>query len=196
MKQNQIVFNSFPRSGNIYSSTMAYAFFSSMITAVHMPEIFSVKNIDNVTVFRKPEDVISSLIYKNNRDKSVTDSIIKLQAKGHADLYKVFIKNAIESVDLIYIGKFEDLINDPVTHFKNVAKKFNKPIFPDYEKRIVDVKSQLVGKLWEDEYDGHVPRQKSDERIKIEEIVKSMPFLQELNKEYEEFIAKYRTVKL
>jgi len=196
MKQNQIVFNSFPRSGNIYSSTLAYAFFSSMITAVHMPEIFSVKNIDNVTVFRKPEDVIPSLIYKNNRDKPVTDSIIKLQAKSHADLYKVFIKNATESADLIYIGKFEDLISDPVAHFKNVAKKFNKPIFPDYEKKLTDIKSQLVGSLWEDEYDGHIPREKSNQRGRIEEIVKSLPFIQELNKEYKEFIVKYKTVEL
>ena len=165
-----------------------------MITAVHMPQIFSVKDIDNVTLFRKPEDAIASLIYKNERSQSTIDHSIIEATKNYADLYRVYIQFAIENSDLIYIGKFDDLVNDPINHFKNIAKKFKKPIFADYEQRFIKVKSRLFGILWEDEYDGHIPREKSDQRKHIEQVVKSLPFIQELNQEYEEFILKYKTI--
>ena len=194
MSDNQIVFNSFPRSGNVFSSKMSNAFFNSMFATAHMPQIFCVKDIDNVTLFRKPEDAISSLIYKQNLNQIADDSLIKQMANNGAEEYKVYMKYAIENADLIYIGSFDDLINDPLNHFNNIAKRFNRTLYADYETRFIDVKSQLVGTLWEDEYDGHIPREKSDHRKHIEEVVKSLPFIQELNQEYEEFILKYKTI--
>lgn len=185
----QIVFNSFPRSGNVYSSTMCPAFFDhTMISTAHMPEIFFVKEIDNVTLFRKPEDAISSTIYQNRAANWIVD------IEPGAEYYKDYMKYAIENADLIYIGKFDDLINDPINHFKNIAKKFNRNLFPDYEKRFINANSKLVGITWEEEYSGHIPREKSDKRKHIEEVVKSFPFIQELNQEYEEFILKHKTI--
>jgi hypothetical protein len=172
--------------------------------AVHMPQIFFVKDLDNVTLFRKPEDAISSLVYmqystyalfSNNSDKVQSmENVIVEMAKNGTKLYKVFIKYAIENANLIYIGNFDDLINDPINHFKNIAKKFNRTLVPDWEQRFIEVKSQLVGTFWEDKHDGHIPREKSDQRKHIEQIVKSLPFIQELNQEYEEFILKYKTI--
>jgi len=194
MSDNQIVFNSFPRSGNVYSSQICTAFFNSMFATAHMPQIFCVKDIDNVTLFRKPEDAISSLIYKQNLNQILDHNSITHGAKVGAEEYRVYVKYAIENADLIYIGNFDDLINDPLNHFKNVAKKFNRTLYPDYETRFISAKSQLTGTLWEDEYDGHIPREKSDHRKHIEEVVNSLPFIQELNQEYEEFILKYKTI--
>jgi len=211
MGDNQLVFNSFPRSGNVYSMHISEAFFpptnSSLIsitTAVHMPQIFFVEDLDNVVLFRKPEGAISSLIYmqystyalslRNVDEVQSMESVIIEMAKNGTELYKVFIKYAIENADLIYISKFDDLVNDPVNHFKNIAKKFNRPLLPDYEQRFIEVNSQLVGTLWEDEHGGHIPRDKSDKRKHIEQVVKSLPFIQELNQEYEEFILKYKTI--
>ena len=205
MSDNQIVFNSFPRSGNVYSLELSRAFFPCMSTAVHMPQIFSVKEIDNVTLFRKPEDAISSLIYKQNSSHALTlnrvegtkfldDHLITEMAKGLVEMYRIYIKYAKENADLIYIGNFDDLISDPFKHFKNIAKKFKKPSFTDYEKKLIDAKSKLTGTLWENEYDGHIPRQKSDQRKHIEQVVNSLPLIQELNQEYEEFILKYKTI--
>lgn len=165
-----------------------------MFAAVHIPQIFSVKDLDNVTLFRKPEDAISSLIYKQILNQNVDDNSILYLAKNGAEEYKVYMEYAIQNADLIYIGNFDDLINDPLNHFKNIAKKFNRTLFPDYEQRFIKVKSQLVGTLWEDEHDGHIPREKSDQRKHIEQIVNSLPFIQELNQEYEEFILKYKTI--
>ena len=177
--------------------------FISITMAVHMPQIFFVKDINNVTLFRKPEDAISSLVYmqysmyalsSNNSKVKSEQKLITEITKNATELYKIFIKYAIESADLIYIGKFDDLVNDPVNHFKNIAKKFNRTLVPDSEERFIEVKSQLVGTLWEDKRDGHIPREKSDQRKHIEQIVKSLPFIQELNQEYEEFILKYKTI--
>ena len=189
----QIVFNSFPRSGSVYSSAVCSAFFNSMLSALHMPEIFSVKAIENVTLFRKPEDAISSLIYKNHPHETLTDTSIENAANKLSAMYRVYMQYAMESSDLIYIGKFDDLLNDPFNHFKNVAKKFNRQIFDDYEVRFEHIKSKLEGNLWEDEYDGHIPREKTEQRKHIDDIVKSLPFIQELNKDYEDFILKYQT---
>lgn len=178
--------------------------FISITMAVHMPQVFFVKDINNVTLFRKPEDAISSLVYMqyspyalslNNFDEVQSlQNFVTEMAKNGTELYKIFIEYAIENADLIYIGKFDDLVNDPVNHFKNIAKKFNRPLLPDYEQRFVEVNSQLVGNTWEDERDGHIPREKSDQRKSIEETVNSLPFIQELNQEYEEFIIKYKTI--
>jgi len=194
MSDNQIVFNSFPRSGNVYSSKISNAFFNSMLATAHMPQIFSVQDIDNVTLFRKPEDAISSLIYKQNLNQIADDNSIKQMANNRAEEYRVYMKYAAANSDLIYIGNFDDLINDPLNHFKNIAKKFNRTLHDDYEQRFIDAKSQLVGTLWEDEHDGHIPREKSDHRKHIEEVVNSLPFIQELNQEYKEFILKYQTI--
>ena len=212
MRENQLVFNSFPRSGNVYSMYVSEAFFFptippfiSITAAVHMPQIFFVKNLDNVALFRKPESAISSLVYMQysmyaepyaaqiSSVQSMQSFITKM-AKNSTELYKIFIKYAIENADHIYIGKFDDLVNDPLNHFNNVAKKFNRKVFDDYEKRFIDAKSKLVGTTWENERDGHIPREKSDQRKHIEQIVKSLPFIQELNQEYEEFILKYKTI--
>jgi len=190
---NQLVFNSFPRSGNAYSSKISGAFFNSMFATVHMPEIFSVKGIDNVTLFRKPEDAISSLIYKNSPNQIMPDSSILAQSKTKSEEYKVYIEYAIANHELIYIGKFDDLVNDPFNHFKNIAKKFNRTFFDDYEEKFIYLTSELTGTIWRDGYDGHIPRKKSDQRKRVEEIVKSSPLIQELNKEYEDFILKYET---
>jgi hypothetical protein len=164
-----------------------------MLATVHMPQIFSVKDLDNVTLFRKPEDAISSLIYRNNPNQTLTDQSIVIQARNSAEMYKVYMKYAAANADLIYIGKFDDLINDPFNHFKNIAKRFNRRVAPDYETKFADIQSSLTDQLWTDEHDGHIPREKSDQRKHIEELVRSLPFIQELNKDYEEFILKYQT---
>lgn len=205
VNNNQLVFNSFPRTANVYLMHICEAFFPStetlsIVTAVHMPQVYFVKELDNVALFRKPEDAISSLVYyqysqyaKMNEDHLMNDVLIGMTINA-AKSYKTFIKYAIESADLIYISRFDDFIKDPVGHFENIAKKFNKNLFPDYKKKFIEVNSKLVGNLWENDPMGHLPRKKSDQRKYTDELVKSLPFIQELNQEYEEFILKYKTI--
>jgi hypothetical protein len=189
---NQIIYNSFPRSGNVYSSSVSSYFLNSNVTAVHIPQIFSVKDLDQITIFRKPEDAISSLINKQSKPSiKIEQSTIEQEANSACDLYRDYIRYAKINKDLIYIGKFEDLTTNTVKHFENIAKKFNRNLKPDYE---INFKTaEFVGRVWDDRYDGHIPRPKDEIRIDIEEKVKTLGCIQELNKEYEEFIDLFAT---
>jgi hypothetical protein len=189
---NQIIYNSFPRSGNVYSGSMSRYFFDTMYATVHIPEIFSVKELDNVTIFRKPEDAISSLINKQSQSNvKITKEEITRLCVFSCDMYRKYISCAKANKDLIYIGIFEDLITDTVKHFENVAKKFQRELIFDYKNNFKNAKFE--GKLWDDRYDGHIPRAKDEVRIDIEEKVKSLESIKELNKEYEDFISQYST---
>jgi hypothetical protein len=189
---NQIVYNSFPRAGNVYSGSLSSIFFDSMFATVHIPEIFSVKELDNVTIFRKPEDAISSLINKQSQSSIKIDmDVVTHKAISGCELYKSYMNYAKINKDKIYIGRFEDLIGDTVKHFENVAKKFNRDLNLDYESKFKNAK--FLGKIWDDRYDGHVPRDKDEIRLDIEKKVESLDIIKELNKEYEEFIFEYQT---
>lgn len=189
---NQIIYNSFPRSGNVYSGSVSHYFFNSMNATVHIPEIFSVKELDNVTIFRKPEDAISSLINKQSQSSVMIEKEeISALSVSLCEMYRTYIRYAKANKDLIYIGKFEDLITNTVKHFENVAKKFERELLFDYENRFKS--SKFLGNLWDDRYDGHLPRPKDNIRLDIEEKVASLESIKELNKEYEEFIYVFGT---
>jgi hypothetical protein len=163
-----------------------------MYATVHIPEIFSVKELDNVAIFRKPEDAISSLINKQSQ------SLVKIDLKEieemstySCDLYRKYISYAKSNKDLIYIGRFEDLITNTVKHFEDVAIKFERQLKLNYKNNFKNAK--FLGKLWDDRYDGHVPRPKNDIRLDIENKISTLSFIKELNKEYEEFINVFAT---
>jgi hypothetical protein len=189
---NQIIYNSFPRSGNVYSSSVSPYFFTSNLTAVHIPEIFGVKELDQITIFRKPEDAISSLINKQSKPNvKIEQYAVEREASRASDLYRKYMSYAKINKDLIYIGKFEDLTTNTVKHFENIAKRFNRELNPDYELNFKN--AEFLGKVWDDRYDGHIPRPKDEIRLDIEDKVKELSFVQELNKEYEEFINNFAT---
>ena len=189
---NQIIYNSFPRSGNVYSSSVSPYFFTSSLTAVHIPEIFGVKELDQITIFRKPEDAISSLINKQSKPSvKIEQYAVEREASRASDLYRKYMSYAKINKDLIYIGKFEDLTTNTVKHFENIAKRFNRELNPDYELNFKN--AEFLGKVWDDRYDGHIPRPKDEIRLDIEDKVKELSFVQELNKEYEEFINNFAT---
>jgi ribosomal protein L30/L7E len=109
----QIVFNSFPRSGNVYQGSMSRHFFKLNQVTVHIPEIFGVKGLYTVTIFRKPEDAISSLIMKeNNHGDELAESTIYKESLNKVKYYKEYIDFAKINQETIYIGKFNNLISD------------------------------------------------------------------------------------
>lgn len=192
----QLIFNSFPRCGNVYSAHCSNAFMDSDYSTVHIPEIFSIEEIHNITIFRKPEDAISSLINKQ-LESSPPGTIPYFSNNSsnidkHIILYRKYIEYATKYKDLIYIGRFEDLIENTVLHFENISKWCNKPLYPDYKERFE--KLSFIGRTWQDKHDGHIPRGKGDIRLKIEEQVALLTNIQVLNKEYIDFIGQYATI--
>ena len=191
-KINKVVFNSFPRSGNVYQAGVSHNFFNIDISTAHMPEIFSVKEIGNVTIFRKPDEAISSLIMKQSRPESnMNKEEIEQNVLKHLSLYKEYIDYARTNSNIIYIGRFESLISDTVKHFEDISNYFNIDMSPKYKDNFLNAK--LSGKLWDDRYDGHMPRPKDSIRLDIEEQVISLSSIKDLNKDYEEFLYQYST---
>ena len=195
MELKQIIFNSFHRSANVYLAAISSQLFLAMrettvITVVHMPEVYSAEEIVNVAVFRKPEDSISSIIYKNT-EGDIDNEAIELTALKECSQYKKYIKYAKASHEQIYIAKFDEIIEDALTHFVNISKIFDTPFTENYEEKFNSINRS--GKMWTDKYHGHYPREKDDKRKNIDDVVGSLDFIKEINQEYEEFILKYKT---
>jgi hypothetical protein len=184
---NQIVYNSFPRSGNVFSGYAGAKIIEGDYATVHIPEIFSVKEIDTVTIFRKPSDAIASLINKQQENSEYFDlKSIDHNILPHIDLYKKYMKHAKENKEHIYIARFEDLIGDPITHFLKIAKMFNRTLLNDYKYNFTTI--DFSGPIWEDRYDGHIPRKKTDDRLILEKAISSNLLIKQLDKDYQDFI--------
>ncbi len=188
----QVVFNSFPRSGNVYSSNCYHAFMHGNCSAVHIPEIFSVNEIANVTLFRKPEDAIASLIYKHSEGDQVQLERSFNGIQSHIDYYRLYMDYAKRNNENIYIGKFDDLINDTIGHFENLSKWLDIPLVEGYKDNFQRL--SLSGNVWQEKYDGHMPREKDPIRLELEKAVAKMDSIQYLNEQYQTFIDTYKTV--
>jgi len=189
---NQIVYNSFPRSGNVYAGYVGSKIIDGDCATVHIPEIFSVKDLDIITIFRKPSDAIASLINKQQENRGLINiKIIDMILHNHIELYKKYMYHAQNNKDNIYIGKFEDLTEDTVNHFLKIAKRFNRIVNKNYINNFNNI--SFSGPIWEDTYDGHIPREKTKQRIMIEDLAASSSLIKQLNKDYYDFINENAT---
>lgn len=164
-----------------------------MYATVHIPEIFSVRELDQISIFRKPSDAISSLMNKH-LEVSNYSSLDHLEptVKFHEEMYRKYMSYAEASSEHIYIARFEDLTGNTIKHFENIAKRFDRPMAKDYESKFNSL--SFNGKLWEDKYDGHIPREKDAERIKIEKVVSSLSIIKQLDSDYMDFLQTNATI--
>jgi hypothetical protein len=183
---SHLIFNSFPRSGNVFMTTVASQMLeTSMVSSVHIPEIYQVKELLTVAIFRKPEEAISSLIYKqleNSKAGFIFDgsSIYRPAEKAFMD-YQKYGSYAIEYASNIHIVNFENLKNDPINEVKKVVNKFNLNYLSGKEGLTIEDIYFENDKLWKDGHDGHMPREKNEARLKIESLVSGLDFIKEAN---------------
>lgn len=190
---SHLIFNSFPRSGNVFISNIAGHAFSMEMSAVHMPEIFHVNGLYNVSVFRKPEDAIASLINKTRENSDITDKLGNLDSdkifyisSQALDKYERYVNSAKESLDNIHLVRFDDLVSDYNSVIEGIAKRFFLKINDGYQSKISLAKSSPI---WASKYDGHTPREKDETRKRIEEFVASLSRIQKANVDYENLLS-------
>ena len=188
-----LVFNSFPRSGNVFISNIANHAFSMNISAVHLPEIYGVDGLYNVAVFRKPEDSISSLINKSREyyPVSTEDGVLDTQHISHVvqtslDTYSTYLEKATLNLDKIQVIVFKDLIQDYETAFKTIAAKFSLNLNDNYQSK---VNLNYSSDIWSNKYDGHAPRESDEIRLEIEKFVSSLDSVKEMNDRYFELLS-------
>jgi hypothetical protein len=187
-----LVFNSFPRSGNVFISNIAGHAFSLEMSAVHMPEIFGVDGLYNVSIFRKPEDAIASLVNKTREhsslvtiDGAIDKQMIEAIALTASKKYQKYLDLAKKNSGDVHVVPFTKLMLDYDSVIKGISERFSIPINENYSGAIsLDGSSPI----WSSKYDGHIPRDKDSIRGDIEKIVSLMPEIQELNKTYDDFL--------
>ena len=150
---------------------------------------------DSVTIstFRKPEDAIASLI--NKIHETSTNPILEIRFEDlekYIKTYRDFIFYAKQNKDNIYIAQFDDLVKDPLAHFENIGKSFNILQLTEYELNFK--KMSFSHSSWKDRYSGGLPREKYEDRLRIERELSNMDVIKKLNAEYEEFIYQYKTI--
>jgi hypothetical protein len=187
------VFNSYPRSGSTYLRHIFIQVFGIISESIHIPEVLSVDYLNQISIFRKPEDSIASFIttkypLSNNLDFSITSIDLSYYLK----LYEKYMFYAEKNKDSIFIAKFDNIINNELEYFKNISEKFSIPFVEEYEIKFKSM--NFSSKPWIDLYSGAYPREKDKIRLKIEDELKNIKLIQDLNKEYEDFIKNNNTI--
>lgn len=186
-----LVVNSFPRSGNVFLTTVVSKAFSmnNGISAVHMPEIFQVKEIYNVSIFRDPKDAISSLINKGRENVEITnergeinDFHFNYDLERSIKTYTNYLDAAETYFDNIQIVSFEDLSKDYKAVINQISAGWGVPVEDRYEEKIASI--DFTQDMWSNSYDGHLPRPKDPVRLEIERLVASADEIDVLTSRY------------
>jgi hypothetical protein len=188
---SHLVFNSVPRSGQVFLSTIAGYAFHMPISSAHLPEIFVVKDLYHVSIFRNPYDAIASLLNKLREHSNFLTRSGELDIETPVlraiETYDQYLDSVINNLDNVCVILFEDLEKDYQKVIKTISDRFSLAVNNGYEDRIVLDKNSPT---WADKYDGHIPREKDEVRLQIEKQVSSMESVHSLNERYQAFLAK------
>jgi hypothetical protein len=186
-----LVFNSFPRSGNVFLSNISSQAFSMQMSAVHLYEIFGVEDLLHVSIFRKPSDAIASLVNKLREHSNFSERAgqldIEIPVLRAVETYDKYINAVSKNIGNVHVVLFENLEKDYRPVIQDISDRFSLSINAGYEDRIdLDGSSPI----WANKYDGHAPREKDDIRLRIEGQVSAMESVQKLNERYHDFLNK------
>lgn len=185
-----LIFNSFPRSGNVFMGNVAsQVLIVDMLSTVHIPEIYQIDSLMNVAMFRKPEDAIASLIYKRMEYNTFfsIDQALPIATKAFT-VYQKYFNSAMEYSDNIHIVNFDNLVQDAPGEVKKIVDRFNLSYVPGKENFTIDDIDFENDRLWKEKHDGHMPREKTHTRLQIEKAVSDLDFIQEANLMHEKII--------
>jgi hypothetical protein len=188
------LFNSPPRCGNVFSTFLFSLFIHGNTRKCTDVEKYSDKTQKQAAFFRNPYDSLPSYVLKARVDvgapidkNNPADLVnnIEVFAKQYLDT----IKQAKANQSNIYIGKSEDLMADPIGTIKDIALFFNIKIqnnhFSDNDELIkeirnrmnntertrVDQHGQTIVETLMSIHDGHMPREKTEDRIFLDNLI-------------------------
>lgn len=187
-----LTFNSFYRSGNVFCFFLAKKMIECSPKLQHDPVLYYDKNNRQVANIRNPYDAISSTIIKRrgslkvNNPQRNDDIGIENEINSLSDEYLNYLQSTKENIDHLYIGHFETMIKDPYTNMKKIAYFFNLKLY----KHIEEIESfdflyeEIKKEMFNSEgpvgaehlmtpHDGHMPREKTEGRLIVEEYVKN-----------------------
>ncbi len=175
--------------------TLLYSMFvDGQVTKCLDIKKYSDRSQKQAVFFRNPYDSIPSAVFKARVDCNVTfdnQSELEHHIKQSAIEYLEAIKEAKANSSNIYLGKSEDIMADPVFTIKDIALFFgleyhDHPLTNDQaineiksrmskmEKTRVDGLGNTITESLMTSHDGHMPREKTETRIYLDNLIKSL----------------------
>jgi len=200
--KNQLIFNSYYRSGNVFLGFLFSKLSNYPQTQHHITELYSDTDVKNVVMFRNPYDSISSVIIKRRVDSKVdlpsldNDFDLSFEIDSLSEEYLHYVKEAQDNFNQIYVGHFETMIQDPIAEIRKICKFFNLT-FLEPNKSFEELYNEIKEELFNREgpagaenlmtaHDGHMPREKIEARILVDQLVKESNSLK-LKEAYETY---------
>jgi hypothetical protein len=195
--QEVFLFNSPPRSGNVFLMFLFRTFIGGEVNKCLDIKKYSDTSQKQAVFFRNPYNSIPSAIFKARVDTGLSvneDDIENLEPtiEWYAKQYLESIREAKANQSNIYLGISEDALCDPISTITDIALFFgfelhNKQIsnnnqiieeikqrMRETEKTRVDESGNTIVEHLMTDHDGHLPRDKSDQRIFLDNLIKDL----------------------
>lgn len=160
------------------------------MSTAHLPEIFGVKELFHISIFRNPADAIASLLNKlkeNSNFPGIDGEDINIAVAKAIEAYDKYLDAALNNLDNVHVVLFKDLESDYRAVINSISNRFSLTAREGYEDHVVLDKTRS---LWTNKYDGHLPREKDISRLTIEGQVSSMDSVHLLTERYHSFLSK------
>ena len=178
-----LTINSYPRSGNVFFSVFAGQIINTEIFAIHDPEKYSEKN--QVAIFRNPYESIASRCNRNAYggmlDLNVLDKVPE-----YVEEYVYYVSKALENKSSLYICDFNNMKSNPEDEAKKIANFFNFAYREN--KEAMSYTQNYMSKDLMTKWDGHMPREKDEMRLKIEDMVNKSSQLEYAYESYKKLV--------
>jgi hypothetical protein len=194
--QEVFLFNSPPRSGNVFLMFLFRTFIGGEVNKCLDIKKYSDKSQKQAVFFRDPYNSIPSAIIKARVDTGlpIDGEIENLEStiSWYGREYLEAIKEAKINQSNLYLGRSEDMMDDPISAITDIALFFgfemqnkqisnNNQIFEEIKQqmlktektRVDEFGNTIVEHLMTD-HDGHLPRDKSDGRIALDKKVRGL----------------------
>jgi hypothetical protein len=201
------LFNSPPRSGNVFLTYLFSMFIGGPVTKCLEIEKYSDTSQKQAVFFRNPFESIPSTVVKARIDwnRDFDDiSELKNNIETSAREYLKAIKESKLNSSNLYIGKSEDMMYDPIGTIKDIALFFDFEIKENHgltneqvyeyikhqmantEKTRVDRHGETVVETLMSKHDGHLPREKIAQRVLMDNLIQELDsdVVQECYNEY------------
>jgi hypothetical protein len=175
---DRLTYDTFPRSGTAFlHQCLAHSFDLPIVWGGHRITTFR-KEPNVITSIRNPKDSVASWIEFRQLNLDSVDGLL--------DWYIRFANGTLETLDRIYVVKFEDLISNPMDVMEKYATRFLLPS-PRYIHK--DLIVQAVNKT----HSTNLPREINNIRSAANEAVASNNLLLQATEIYQQVI-KFKTI--
>jgi len=205
------LFNSPPRCGNVFSTFLFSLFINGNTRKCTDIEKYSDTSQKQAAFFRNPYESLPSYVIKARVDCGAL--INKEDPTDLVDNIKIFAREYLETIkhakanrSNLYLGKSEDMMQDPIGKIKDIALFFDIEItsnhFSDNEEIIKEIKNrmtntektrvdkdgQTITETLMSDHDGHLPREKTQDRIFLDNLIQEVD-LKIVRDCYEEYLS-------